>query len=204
MFSAVPSKIAGDVWTEAMYDTYVRDNLNVGVLRPVAGNVLSVDAASVSFTGISATDLFTGVLVIEARSTAVTTSTNWLMRFNGDTGSNYHYTRVYGRNATVTAASTVAADTSIVGLNIPGASSPAGVFATHVIQFPGLRTGAARQSSWFGASKGANASNNAFAGVNFGRWINTVDAVESITFTPLAGLFATGSKFQLYGMGEAA
>ena len=204
MFSAVPSKIAGDVWTEAMYDTYVRDNLNAGVLRPIAGGVLSADAASFSFTGISATDFFALTAVVEARSTAATTSTNWLMRFNGDTGSNYHYTRVYGRNATVTAASTGAADTSIVGLNMPGASSPAGVFSTHVIQFPGARPGAERFATWFGVSKGVNASNGAFVGVNLGRWINTVDAVESITFTPLAGLFAAGSKFHLYGMGEAA
>ena len=202
MFSTVPSKIAGDVWTEAMYDTYVRDNLNAGVLRPVGSGVLTADAASISFTGLSSVDLFALVAVVELRSTAVTTSTSWLMRFNGDAGSNYVYTRGWGRNATTTSAA--ATDTGIQGLNMPGASSPAGVFGVHVIQFSGLLVNSQRVSTWVCASKGANASNSAFVGVNAGRWLNTTAPIESITFTPLAGLFATGSKFQLYGMGEAA
>lgn len=187
-----------------MYDTHVRDNLNAGVMRPLGGGVLSVDSASFTFTGISATDFFALVAIVEARSTAVATSTNWLMRFNGDTGSNYTYTRTWCRAAVVTTASTAGPDTSIVGLNMPGASSPAGVYSTHVIQFPGFRLGASRLASWFGAAKGTNASNGAFSGVNFGRWTNTTNPVESITFSPLAGLFAIGSKFHLYGVGEVA
>lgn len=202
MFTAVPTKTGSDVWTEDMFDTYVRDNLNRGVMRPLGGVVLGAAAPSVTLSNLSTTDYWLMLIILDVRGDAVVASTNWRMRFNGDSGANYYTSRTYARNTTV---SDVASgpDTGLLGLNMPGASAPASVFGQSIVRLAGMPlSGFFRTAQWSSGSKSVNATNGAYVGMGVGRWTNTTAPLSTITFSPDSGNFAAGSKFHIYGVSD--
>lgn len=85
MFTEMVDKSAGDAVTLAMWDA-IRTNLNAGVMRPVAKVVLSVAAASITFSSIPA-DWLDLLLVTRVTGTVAAGAG---VRVNGDTGTNYH------------------------------------------------------------------------------------------------------------------
>lgn len=204
MFTSVPSKSAGGSFTGSEYEAYWRANMNSGVMRPLGGVLLDADVATVTLSNLSAQDFWALLVFVEARSNAAVTSTNWRMRINGDASANHGYNRGWGRNVTATF-DVGSTETGILGLNIPGGSSPAGVFGFTVLQIMGAQTsGQYRVTSGLAVSKGSNASSGMYTGFIGGMWPNTTDPLSTLTFIPQLGSFATGSRFMVYGIGDIA
>lgn len=88
-FTVVPDKSSGDPVTLAMWDS-IKDNLNKGVMRPIATTEVMTPVASITFSSIPADYRDLCVCVTHSRFNGETGASTSSIRFNGDTGSNYH------------------------------------------------------------------------------------------------------------------
>jgi hypothetical protein len=159
--------------------------------EPLATNTLSSATASVTFSTISGsyTDL---VLICSIKGDA----SNGLIqvRFNGDTGNNYSYTRLYGSSSS--AASDRSSNVSSMQLEDPSTA-----FDSQFIVARGQILNYSNSTTYKTMlGRGDEVTNVTMATSNL--WRNTA-AVTSVTiFTP-SNNFATGSTFTLYGIAAA-
>lgn len=90
-------------------------------------------AASIDFTSIPST--YTDLCIeLSSRASGGTNSVNVLLRFNGDTGSNYSYKRIYGQ--ATSAVSTNATGTSNISSASVGINDTASTFSNNSIYIP--------------------------------------------------------------------
>lgn len=199
-YTVLPSKAVGDVFTsDPMWNTYLRDNLNKGVVRPIAETTLSVAAASIDFTSIAA-DWSHLLLVLYARGDTAATATAARIRFNGDSGANYDYQQLRGSGASTSASEGLAQTALVVG-SVPAASAGANLFGDCEIWLPHYTQAANNKVARSGYGfKIGTASGNVEAGSYHGFWRSNA-AVTQVTLTPAAGNFAAGTRATLYGMG---
>lgn len=199
-YTTVPTKNPGDVFSATpMWQTYLRDNLNKGVVRPIAETTLSVAAASIDFSSIAA-DWSHLMIDFYGRGDAAVTATSCLLRFNADTGANYDYERVYGEGAAVAAAEALAATSLLVVGRLPGASAPANVFGAGAITVPYYASANQKTMHAAGMGKRGVAAGDLGVEAISGFWRN-VAAITQITLLPASGNFAIGTRATLYGMG---
>lgn len=198
-FSTVPDKAAGDVFTEAMWDTYLRDNFNKGVMRPIAETLLGSATASITFSSISATDFTHLELVWQARGDNAALTLSLWGRFNADAGANYDWQRM---GATATAAAGVegiGVAQMELGL-LAGSTGVANSFGGGRILIPSYAgTTAHKTAHGVSGHKAANSTTNVWMMANAGFW-RSAAAINSITLLPSAGNFIAGTKMTLYGM----
>lgn len=197
-WTSVPDKASGDVFTEANWDTHIRDNLNTGVPVMLADSTLGASAASIDFTSINQT--FTHLmLVCYLRSDTVATTQNANVRFNADTGSNYDYQSLNGSAATAAAAETFAGSTIFAG-TIPAASATANVFGGIVIEIP-YYSQSTNNKALIATSALKSGTTTGTLGIrtNAGFWRSSA-AITQVTILPSLNNFAAGSRITLYGM----
>ncbi len=197
-WTSVPDKATGDVFTEAMWDTYIRDNLNTGVPVVLANSTLVGAAASISFTGINQT--FAHLLVVAyLRGDTAAATVNTLMRFNGDSGANYDYQTVRGA-ASTTSAVEVFATTGILVGQVPANTAAANLFSAHQITIPHYAQASNNKaSSSQHVMKIGTASGNLNVEGQAGFWRSN-SAITQVSLTPAAGNFVAGSRVTLYGV----
>lgn len=149
----------------------------------IASTTLSSAASSVTLSGIPST--YTDLVV------TVTTSTGGDINFriNGDTGSNYSQTIIYGYSAFGSTRTTNATS------NFLNYGSNAGNF------FATLNFNNYSNTTTYKTSLLRDNANGATTDVMVGLWRSTA-AITSLTFTP-PSTFATGSTFNLYGITAA-
>lgn len=164
--------------------------------EPIASTTLGTAASSLTFDNIPGTytDL---VIVAHVKSVTAAGTTGGTARFNGDTGSNYSHTILYGTGST-------AASTRIYGTNASRFrlmnDIPTGEYAIATIQvmsYANTNVNKTVLSSWADAG--------ALVGRTVALWRST-SAVTSITLfgnDDGADNFATGSTFALYGIKAA-
>jgi hypothetical protein len=152
---------------------------------PLATTTVGSTSSSYTFSSISSayTDL---VLVISGISTA--SIYNWGMRFNGDTGSNYSRTIMFGTGSTASS-SRVSNSTNI----------PTGFLTTNgapnIINIQNYSNTTTYKTS---IQRAGDASDSTSAGV--GIWRSTA-AINSITMFSDGGSFiAAGTTLTLYGI----
>lgn len=163
--------------------------------EPIAATTTTTASPAITFSNISQnyTDL---VLIISVRANSTPTSYGTHIRFNGDTGSNYSRTIMYGygggyasiraTNATryeISSGTTTANQFNIIRLNIMDYSN----------------------SSKYKSLCGYNDDRADVTSTTCALWRNT-NAITSITITPYddnATGFATGCTFTLYGIKSA-
>ena len=157
--------------------------------NPIATTTLSTATASVTFSSISGS--YTDLVVVVAGTKSGTGSSDISWQANGDTGSNYSQTALYGdgssaasdrgSNATSARAGRVGASQSVSILNFQNYSN-ATTYKTCIAR--------------------GNASSNVVI-EQVGLWRNT-NAITSLVFT-LADTtnFASGCVFTLYGIKAA-
>jgi hypothetical protein len=159
--------------------------------EPIATTTLGTTAASVTFSSISSsyTDL---ILVLNSIATAGTPNT--LLRFNGDTTSNYSDTYLTG-NGTAADSARQASQTSIRATfnGNPGASPNANTI--HILSYANTTT---FKTVLIRASQ-AGAGTDAIAGL----WRKSPEAINSITLTTSSSTYAAGSTFTLFGIKAA-
>ena len=196
-FSTVPTKNVGDVFTAAMWNTYIRDNINKGVVRPIGDTVLGSAAASITFSSIT-TDYLHLMLLFHGRGDTVAVNTTLLLRLNGDTGTNYHMESARAVN-TVVDAPTISGTSVQVGL-VAAASATAGyasALSSHIMNY--ASTTFHKQLTFLNMHAQSAGLGNVEARFGGGFWASTA-AVNSVQIFPGAGNFIAGTRATLYGM----
>lgn len=165
--------------------------------EPIATTTLSSAAASITFSSISSayTDLR---LVLVGRSNNTGTPRESIyITFNGDTGSNYSTTILYGQDGTIG----TLRQSSQVRINaytgLPGTSGMFSLTTVDLFSYAG--------STYKTSLITVNNDQNTVGGeVNrqVGLWSST-SAITSITFTPQTNSFDTGTTATLYGILKA-
>lgn len=198
-FATVPDKTVGDPFTEQMWDSYIKDNMNKGVVRPIADSLLVGSVASFDFQSILA-DFAHLRLVLSGRGDNATANIGVQIRMNNDSGANYDY-QVFRAAGTTLTGTEFFAQTSIQVANIPGSTATANFFGVCTIEIPGY-TGAtgfkpivATNYQQQGSSAGQTITQ-----VLGGSWRSAGVAINRLTVFPAAGNFIAGSRATLYGL----
>jgi len=194
-----PAVAPGNVLTSAAWNL-IRDDLDFGMVRPIADIILGASAASIDFTSIPAT--FAQLLLVAylRSDKAAVTSDLITCRFNNDSGATYSYQSLQALNAGISAAGAVAATALLLG-TIPAATAPASTFATVELLIPHY-AGVANYKTWSGRNfrrLGATAGDVA-TNWQGGEWSASA-AVNRLTLLASASNLLTGSRAPLYGMG---
>lgn len=166
----------------------------------IAETILSGSATSVTFSnipqGFRHLQLFT-----QSRTDRAAESDNIVIRFNGDSGTNYDLESLESAGATVAAAASRATATPLL-IGSEGASSRGNNFAPGVMFILGYSNAAMEKrmlgiSSIFGNLSADTDLINLFRN---GLW-RSLNVVTSVTLLPGTGPnFVAGSRFQLYGV----
>jgi hypothetical protein len=151
-------------------------------------------ASSITFNNIPQT--FTDLkLSISMRGLDSALTEPWV-RFNGDSATNYSFTRIYG-NGSSTSTDRGTSNTVMVILASPGTSYTASTFGSGDLYIPNYV-----KSNFKSVISDTVTENNAtlsFAMLFAGLWRNT-SAITSITVGPNGTGFAQHSTFTLYGI----
>lgn len=196
-----PTKSPGDALTSALWNSYIRDNLDFGVVRPIAYSLLTIDAASIDVTSIAATSSALRI-VASLRSDRAATLDLVKLRLNNDTGNNYQDAFAVISNGSVSGNSDDAANGAAVG-EVPAATAPANTFGPVEIVIPDYANGARHKGFTFASfGPGADAIGaNMVAFLGGGRWKN-VAAANRVTLLPYFGtVWKAGSSVAIYSMG---
>jgi hypothetical protein len=174
---------------------------NLTVTGTAAWNKLATNSptgANFSFSGIPAT--YSHLMIIgSARGSTAATNVLVQMTFNGVVTATYDSQQVSVNGATVAGAEHMAQNALYVG-EMAGSTAPAGACGTFTIFIPNYPgTTLWKQFTCSHGLSTGTATTTLYSKHWSGRARATA-AIASITFTPLAGNFATGSKFDLYGM----
>lgn len=202
MFTVVPDKNVGDVFTQAMWATYLEANLNSGVDRPLFDTTLASAAASINVTSIPATFAHL-MFVFQARGDTAAADVAATLRLNGDTGANYDFMAVYNATAASITGSESFAVTSIAPTlgTLPAATAPASTFGSLIVTIPNYAGTVANKSVHCDfATKIGTSTGNMYVIRTSAFWRSTA-AVNQLTILAGAGNFIIGSRLTVYGMG---
>ena len=157
--------------------------------EPIATNTLVTTSAGITFSSISSayTDL---VLVCSVLMTTATKST--LIQFNGDTASNYSYTRLTGDGTSATSARATSIAYSSIGYT--GITTSPMVSVTNIQNYANATTFKSFLTRFGDAGTQTQA--------NISLWRST-SAITSMFIYPDSSTFAAGSTFTLYGIKSA-
>jgi hypothetical protein len=153
---------------------------------PIATTTLGSAQSSVTFSSLgSYTDL---LLVFTYESSA---DSNLQMRFNGDTGSNYSFTAMYGDGSS--AASNRGSSTTGIPVGYDNTSISGTISRVNIQNYTNSTT-----------YKTAilRSDNSGYVVARVGLWRNTA-AITSITLVNDSGNINSGSTFTLYGIAAA-
>lgn len=159
--------------------------------------VLASDSASITFTGL---DSYTDYKNLQVRAVCRnnTTSSGWVvMRANADSGANYAHNYLYADGASVLNYGNTGVTFLRVGHVIPsdGIANNFAPFVLDIYDYSNTNKYMTTRS-FEGLHDGTGASN--VLTLSAGVWLNTA-AVTSLTFTPPAGDFTTGTRISVYG-----
>ena len=159
--------------------------------EPIQTTTLGSNQATVTLSSIPST--YTDIiLVVNAKWT--TTTGNAYVRVNGDTATNYSFTRLSG-NGTTAASGRGASQTSL--LNIFDAENPTTTGGVYIFQFNNYANTSVYKTL-LSRTNQASDSVKAYASL----WRST-SAINSISFTMDSANMATGSMLTLYGIASA-
>jgi hypothetical protein len=198
-FLVPPTKNPGDVLTSALWNSYIRDNLNFGIVRPIADLLLGAPAAQMDFTSIPATFAHL-LLVVYARGDTSATATNLSMRFNADGGANYQIEYILGTGSTVTAVEALAQSVLYCG-GMPAATATANFFGATSILIPHYAQGTSHKSAEINGGYRTVATTGGGNTQKISGWWSNVSIINEVNVFPLVGNFIAGSRAILYGLG---
>lgn len=155
---------------------------------PLSTQTLGSSASSITFSSISSA--YTDIVLVLASSTVSGAVTNHYLRVNGDTGSNYSYTRLYGDGTS--AGSDRGTNSSLILLGEVGTT-----ITNNIIHFQNY----SNTTTYKTILNRGNATIGTVNGV-VGLWRST-SAINSITVFPISGSFATGTTATIYGIAAA-
>lgn len=158
--------------------------------EPIASTTLVSAAASVTLSSIPST--FTDLVLICHSSTSNATLSGIRWQFNGDTGSNYSTTRLYGTGSAAGSAR-VSNDTEGIARLV----SDAGTLTPNILHIMSYAN-----TNVYKTVLAIGASNEYHVARNVSLWRNTA-AVSSIYIYDVNANLDAGSTFSLYGIKAA-
>jgi len=153
----------------------------VSTYTPIASYTLTSSQSSVVFSNIPQT--YTDLVVV-IRGIESTNDYN-LLQFNGDNGSNYSHTELYGDGSAAYSGRGTNRTTAYIGR---GQTSPNNK-VLNIMNYSNTTT--------FKSMLHRNNSDSVGAFINL--WRSTA-AITSITFSRAAGTYSSGTTFNLYGI----
>lgn len=194
-------------FTTGSYFCLYGESDTASVLLTPASNLLyettlTAAAASIDTGTLSQAYKDLRVEISELRGSTAATEVGFLLRFNGDTASNYDWSRVSNSNATVTGqegTATTSIQTLTTTAGVTADSSTANASTSMVIDVPGY-TGTTR---WKAASIVSSESMGSGAGnrratLSMGTWRSTA-AITSLQITLSSGNIMAGTSVRVYG-----
>lgn len=166
-----------------------------GATRLIASTRLGAGAASIDFTSIPQT--YKHLMLIISGQTTHTSATNVLLRFNGDSGANYHWVLIGGAGGAATSSNS-ALGTSIVPASLPASTSTARAGSGIIVIPEYTQTNFHKNTlSQGGRIVDDTAANHIFQ-TFYGHWKSTA-AVTQVTLSSSTANLATGTVATLYG-----
>lgn len=197
-YTAVPHIVAGNIYTPTMYNTFLSDNFDSGVMRMLADSTLGVAAASFDFTSIPATFAHL-MLVLYGRGDTAATDVGAQLRMDNDSSALYYSEVLDVNGTTVTASESIAGTSAVVG-RVPAASGQANWFGSCAILIPHYAAGSnAKGWTSHGSCARGTTTGNTILRIGSGLWSN-ISLINRLTLFPAAGNFAAGSRATLYGL----
>lgn len=200
-FTAVPDVATGDVFTEAMWDTYIKDNFNTGVPVKLADTTLGSAAANIVLSSIP--DTWSHLLLeCYMRTEQAVTVTGAAWRINADAGANYDLQYAQGNGGSGSSGE-LFGQTSDAGFSVfsPGASGGANLFGSATIFIPNYaNTSNNKIAHVLSSSKYGTGAANMHVRQSTVAWRSNA-AINRIEFFNLAvANLSAGSRVTLYGM----
>jgi hypothetical protein len=158
--------------------------------EPIATQTLGAAAGSVTFSSIPST--YTD-LVLVAQTSNDGGATNLRLQFNGDGGTNYSSTRIYGDGTTVNSDNTTTAVSMPVGI-LGASATDFGVYQLHIQNYS--------NSTTYKTVLARAGYATEYVTSTVGLWRSTV-AVTSVLLNASTANFRVGSTFTLYGIAAA-
>jgi hypothetical protein len=158
----------------------------------IATSTLTSSAASVTFSSIPST--YTDLILV-TNAISQSTQADQIIRFNGDSATNYSATILHGSGSA--GASVRITNQSAIFINYYGNMPPSGFHQNTITQIMGYSNATTFKTV---LSRSNNAMNNLDAIV--GTWRSTA-AITSITVICNGQNYGTGSSFSLYGIKAA-
>lgn len=197
---------SGNIWTDSSKTVAGVSDARQFSISPLAGmvrlreTILTGVQASIDWKYIQS-DLNHLLILFQTRSDTidVSGSTTMNIRFNGDTGGNYDYSRITGNNSALVHALATGATFAQMG-RITGAAGVATYGDQGEVRINNYRrttfyksVSSSLQTAGTGLAAGSYVQNM------WGWWKNTA-AINRVTLLPGGDNFATGSVFTLYGI----
>jgi hypothetical protein len=198
-FTSPPTKAAGNTLASSDWNTYLKQNLDKGVNRPLSDSLLAAPAASVVFSSIDQNFRHLR-LVVQARGDTAATNVGLLLRFNGDTGANYDR-QFFQASGSSSASSESIAGTSIeiaAGL-LPANTAPASSFGQVIVDIAYYAGANHKTVTVQGATKVNTTTGNFVNSYTAGWWRSTA-AITSVTLLTASGNLVAGTVTTLYGL----
>lgn len=170
----------------SLHYTELRGKKMPATYEPIATTTASGSTNTVTFSSIPST--YTDILLVVAGTSASTIDS--FCRVNGDTGSNYSYTRLYGTG-------------SVAGSDRSSNQTEfkAGDFTTtpnaHLLHFMNYANTTTNKTMLF------NTKSSASSVIPMACLWRSTAAINSITLFINSGNFGSGSTFSLYGIASA-
>jgi hypothetical protein len=181
-----------------MWDTYVKNNLNIGLARPLGHAHVGTAVGSVLFDPVPS-GYMALACVWSARTTAALTVQSMSLRVNSDASALYDYQYVYG-TGTVAATDGQGLTSGPCG-HYPGASATTDSFGAGIFWIPDYAD-ATHHTTWYGvsAAKWGTAAGNQRSVAVEGIYAGTAALTALMVFSN-GGNFVVGSRFTLFGLG---
>ena len=181
------TKLSNSGTTGAKYPTASADN---NYMETIASTLVGAGgASSVTFSNIPQ-----GYKHLQVRGLIITsTSTNYLMGFNSDAGTNYTAHRVMGDGTSATSWGATAINKSYIGY-IPNSTYP-GSCIVDILDYNNTN-----KYKTFRTLEGSDINGvQGYVTLWSGLWLNTAP-VTSILLNPVSGNFNQYTRFSLYGI----
>jgi hypothetical protein len=178
--------------------------LNAGVISVFNTTVTGSVAATIDTGAVLPTSYAALLIDAQLRGDTAAVTTNLNLRFNNDSGTNYHHSNINttGTTASLASAETYGAVSIIVGV-IPANTANASAASSVLVLVPnyGGTTFHKTTVSLDGEISADAGPNQAVMHIAQGRWKNTA-AINRVTLLPSAGNFQIGSRVTIWALGS--
>jgi hypothetical protein len=195
-YTAPPTKAAGNALASSDWNTYIKQNIDKGVVRPLSDTTLGSPVANVDLTGIDQ-NFGALYLVVRAQSALAANVDDLCVRINGDAGANYHFFGFRANNTTVVPNSAFATGVGLLLGECPGSLFPTR-FSSNAMLIPNYASATFRKSAQLEGGFASNAAATSYFDSYSGFW-DSVAAITQLTVRANGGNLVAGTRVTLYG-----